>query len=54
MTGAKKPNREEVKAKLREFLRSGQPEDVASLLVHSLNDRAEKLAMEKAKPKDTE
>lgn len=47
--------REETKAKLREFLKSGGSDDVASVLVHTLMQRADNMADEqpktKAKPK---
>jgi hypothetical protein len=43
----KRPGKEQVRAKLKEFLQKGPAEDVASVLVHSLSDRAEKMAKQK-------
>lgn len=40
----KQPNRDEVRARLKAFLQQGQSDDVASVLVHALNHRAEKIA----------
>lgn len=47
MTEREKPSKEEVRAKLKAFLAAGETDDVASILVHALNDRAEKMAQKK-------
>ncbi len=47
MSKPTKPTKDEVRAKLKAFLQEGQSDDVASVLVHALNDRAEKLAQNK-------
>ena len=51
MSAPEKQSKEEVRAKLKAFLQGGQSDDVASVLVHALNDRAEKLAEKKAAKK---
>lgn len=40
----------ETKAKLRAFLRGGEPDDVQSVLVHTLMEHAEKQAEPEKKP----
>lgn len=39
-----KPSKEEVRARLKAFLQQGASEDIASVLVHTLNQRAENMA----------
>lgn len=43
--------RAETRAKLKAFLQSGNSDDVASVLVHTLMHRADAIAEESAKPK---
>lgn len=47
MTEEKRPSKEEVRARLKEFLQKGEFEDVASVLVHTLNHRADKMVENK-------
>ena len=52
MADKKRPTKEETKAKLRAFLKGGERDDVASVLVHTLMQDAEKSPVKKpAKPK---
>lgn len=48
---AMKNDKEQVKEKLRAFLKQGNSEDVSSLLVHALMARAEEMGKKKEEEK---
>lgn len=48
----KKLTPEETRDKLREFLKDGNPEDIASMLFHALTQRADALTPPQTLPKN--
>lgn len=48
----KKLTPEETRDKLREFLKDGNPEDIASMLFHALTQRADALTPQENLPKN--